>query len=95
MFKLSQTPTTVLFGIWKEMDPDGYTEQVNNFIKSEEFDVVSFVNKMIYNSDEKYYNKFCELFDSDIIFEKLNEFDPEIISENQNSIGYFLRKYKK
>ena len=95
MFKLGQTSTTVLFGIWKEMDSDDYNLQVNNFIKSDEFDVVGLVNKMIYNSEEKYYKKFCELFDADIIYSKLKEIDPEIIRENQSSLGYFIRKYKE
>lgn len=94
MFKLDQTPTTVLLGIWKKMDSENYNIQVNNFIKSNDFDVVRFVNKMIYNSEEKYYKKFCELFDADIIFDKLNNIDPEIIRENYDSIGYFIRMYK-
>ena len=95
MFTLGQTPTTVLFGIWKEVDSDDFNLQVNSFMMSDEFDVVNFVNKMIYNSDEKYYNKFCELFDADIIYSKLKEIDPEVIRENQSSLGYFIRKYKE
>ena len=84
-----------MFGIWKELDSDDYYLQVNNFIRSEEFDVVRLVNKMIYNYEEKYYNKFCELFNSDIIYSKLKEIDPEVIRENQSSLGYFIRKYKE
>ena len=84
-----------MFGIWKELDSDDYNLQVNNFIRSEEFDVVRLVNKMIYNYEEKYYNKFCELFNSDIIYSKLKEIDPEVIRENQSSLGYFIRKYKE
>jgi hypothetical protein len=94
MFKLDQTPITVLFGIWKEVDSDDFNLQVNSFMMSDEFDVVNFVNKMIYNSDEKYYNKFCELFDADIIYSKLKEIDPEIIRENQSSLGYFIRMHR-
>lgn len=94
MFTLGQTPTTVLFGIWKEVDSDDFNLQVNSFMMSDEFDVVNFVNKMIYNSDEKYYNKFCELFDADIIYSKLKEIDPEIIRENQSSLGYFIRMHR-
>ena len=84
-----------MFGIWKELDSDDYYLQVNNFIRSEEFDVVRLVNKMIYNYEEKYYNKFCELFDAHIIYSKLKEIDPEVIRENQSSLGYFMRKYKE
>ena len=94
MFTLGQTPTTVLFGIWKMMDSDNYTEQVNDYINNENFDVVRFVSKMIYNTDDKSYEKFCELFDADKIFEKLNKIDPKIILENQYSIGYFMRLHK-
>ena len=94
MFTLGQTPTTVLFGIWKKMDSDNYAKQVNDYITNENFDVVRFVSKMIYNTDDKSYEKFCELFDADKIFEKLNKIDPKIILENQYSIGYFMRLHK-
>jgi hypothetical protein len=94
MFTLGQTPTTVLFGIWKKMGSENYAVKVNDYINNEKFDVVNFVNKMIYNSDEKYYNKFCELFDADIIYSKLKEIDPEIIRENQSSLGYFIRMHR-
>ena len=94
MFTLDQTPTSVLFGIWKKMDPDNYTDQVNNYITSEGFDAVRFVSKMIYNSEEKYYEKFCELFDADIIFDKLKEIDPKDIHDYHHTIGYFIRMHQ-
>jgi len=95
MFTLGQTPTTVLFGIWKKMDSENYAVKVNDYINNEKFDVVHFVSKMIYNSDDKYYKIFCELFDADIIFDKLKEVVPNDIPDYHHTIGYFMRMHRK
>ena len=95
MFTLGQTPTTVLFGIWKKMDSENYAVKVNDYINNEKFDVVHFVSKMIYNSDDKYYKIFCELFDADIIFDKLKEVVPNDITDYHHTIGYFMRMHRK
>lgn len=95
MFTLGQTPTTVLFGIWKKMDSENYAVKVNDYINNEKFDVVHFVSKMIYNSNDKYYKIFCELFDADIIFDKLKEVVPNDIPDYHHTIGYFMRMHRK
>lgn len=94
LFELSQTPTTVLFGIWKEVNPSDYMEQVDKYISNEKFDAVPFIQKMIYNSDINYYNRFCELFDSDAIYNRVKNIDPKGISDFKDTIGYFIRMQK-
>lgn len=91
MFNLAQSPTTVLFGIWQEKNPTGYREQIEQYINSDEFDAVPFIQKMIYNSDINYYNRFCELFDADMMYEKVKNVDPDQIYDFSNTIGYFIR----
>lgn len=94
LFKLGQTPTTVLFGIWKEVDPKDYREQVDKYIASEEFDTVSFIQKMIYNSDKSYYDRFCGLFDADVVYDKVKDIDSKEIPNFSHTIGYFIRMHK-
>lgn len=94
LFKLGQTPTTVLFGIWKEADPKDYRVQVNKYIASEVFDAVSFIQKMIYNSDKSYYDRFCRLFNADVVYDKVKDIDPKEIPNFSHTIGYFIRMHK-
>jgi hypothetical protein len=93
MFKLEQTPTTVLFGIWKEMNPTGYHEQIEQYIDSDEFDAVPFIQKMIYNSDRNYYDQFCELFNADKMYDKVKNVDHDKITDFTHTIGYFIRMH--
>ena len=93
MFKLEQTPTAVLFRIWKEMDPTGYREQIEQYIDSDEFDAVPFIQKMIYNSDINYYNRFCELFNADKMYDKVKNVDHDQIYDFSHTIGYFIRMH--
>lgn len=93
MFKLELTPTTVLFKIWKEMDPTGYREQIEQYTDSDEFDAVPFIQKMIYNSDINYYNRFCELFNANKMYEKVKNVVHDQIYDFTHTIGYFIRMH--
>ncbi|SFL58554.1 KAP family P-loop domain-containing protein [Porphyromonadaceae bacterium KH3CP3RA] len=94
LFELDQIPTTILFGIWKEENPEDYKKQVDTYIVKEEFNVIPFIQKMIYNSEENYYNMFCKLFDADEIFRKVKDINPSEISHYNTTVGYFIRRHQ-
>ncbi|MDD4515968.1 P-loop NTPase fold protein [Massilibacteroides sp.] len=94
LFGLSQTPTTVLFCIWKAVNMEEYEKIVEEYIFRTDFNIVPFVQKMIYNSEQRYYDKFCELFKEENVYNRLKNIDPNTIKDYHATIGYFIQKHR-
>lgn len=94
LFILSQMPITILFGIWKNINPEEYHKEVNEYIAKDDFDMERLVRKMIYNSDPQYYEAFCKLFDEDIVYNKVKNIPVNKIRDYQTTIGYFIKMYE-
>ena len=94
LFKLSQIPITILFGIWKKINLEEYHKEVYEYIAQDDFDMEYLVQKMIYNSDPKYYEAFCKLFDEDIVYNRVKDIPVNKIRDYQTTIGYFIRMHE-
>lgn len=94
LFSLSQLPILKLFGIWKKENETEYYQMVGEYMEKKDFDVVTLIQKMVYNSDEKMYNQFCELFDEHKVYELVKDSVPQNIRNYQSTVGYFVGMHK-
>lgn len=93
IFELGQTPITVLFKIWRGVAPEEYHQKIDTYLTEEDFNIVSFVRRMITRAEPESYDKFCKLFDKNTVFNRIKDVDANSIPDYYNSVGFFIERY--
>ena len=86
-FRLGQLCLEVLCKCWKEVAPDEYSNVTKNFIEDPKTDIISLVTTFVYNGEVKYLPLFTDLFDLEVVQNRLMQVckeNPELRSRNRD-----------
>lgn len=97
LFQLNNFCIKCLFEIWKYFDSEEYKSFILRHLPEDDFDIIKLITAFIYNSEEKYYDTFIELFEKEIVYKRLQKEitrRPNLRKEEKN-INLFMSIYEQ